>query len=178
MRTKSLQLLLFALSVLLLPSHSATVVNNKETLNTYSDNRKNIMSLLGFFKPKKEKTVLEENPDLMQQKVLFDLLSGMCDDGCDTDELPQSAGRFGYDITNPIPTHTVQGSTCYLEKLQTYDGEKIKYKRLGSCSSDISSHPIDLYKISHPNGEKLGEIYLSPYHKRNSEKPPTGFRLA
>ena len=38
-------------------------------------------------------------------------------------------------------------------------------------------YPIDGYSILHPDGRRLAVLYLSPYHKRNSEKAPRGFTL-
>lgn len=121
--------------------------------------------------------VLQENPAFQQQKDLFDAMSTMCEDGCEMDEIPEGYGDFGYDITNPIPTKTVFGSTSYLARLRSHDGAKVIYNRQGSLSSPVSSHPIDGYTISHPDGKELAILYLSPYHKRNSEKVPEGFTL-
>ncbi len=142
--------------------------------------RINNMGLLDFFRPKKPRTVLDqlqENPLFQKQKALFDLMSKMCTDGCETDEIPGGYGEFGHDITNPIPTLTVFGSTSYLARLVSPDGAKIVYEREGSSNSPVSSHPIDGYTISHPSGRQLGTLYFSPYHKRNSEKAPEGFKL-
>jgi len=120
---------------------------------------------------------LQENPIFQEQKALFDAMSKMCEDGCDTDEIPSGHGTFGYAATNPIPTKTVFGSTSYLARLRSSDGAKVVYEREGSLSSPVSPHPIDAYAISHPVGRRLATLYLSPYHKRNSEKAPRGFTL-
>jgi len=120
---------------------------------------------------------LQENPVFQQQKALFDAMSLMCEDGCETDEIPGGYGEFGYEVTNPIPTKTVFGSTSYLARLRAPDGTKVLYKRRGSTDSPVSSHPVDEYVISHPDGRQLATLYLSPYHKRNSEKKPRGFNL-
>jgi hypothetical protein len=138
------------------------------------------MGLFDFLKPKKPKTVwdqLQENPIFQEQKALFDAMSTMCEDGCETDEIPGGHGEFGHAVTNPIPTKTVFGSTSYLARLRSSDGAKVVYEREGSLSSPVSSHPIDGYGISHPDGRRLATLYLSPYHKRNSERAPRGFTL-
>ena len=120
---------------------------------------------------------LQGNPIFQEQKALFEMMSAMCEDGCETDVIPEGHGEFGHDITNPIPTRTVFGSNSYLARLRSSDGAKVIYNRQGSFSSPVSSHPIDGYEISHPNGRQLAVLYLSPYHKRSSEKAPRGFRL-
>lgn len=138
------------------------------------------MGLLDFFKPKKPEALpdpLQENPVTQKQKALFDAMSRMCENGCDTDEIPGGHGEFGRDITNPIPTRTIFGSAGYLARLASTDGVNVSYKRQASFASPVSPFPVDGYAISHPNGAQLGTLYLSPYHKRNSEKAPKGFTL-
>ncbi len=139
------------------------------------------MWLFDFFKPRKQKTLLdklEENPIIKESRELFDFIDSMCEDGCETDEIPRSYGEFGHEITNPIPTHTLFGSTKYLAHLRLPDGAKVDYEREGSSlvSSD-STKPIDIYRIMHPDGTEVATLYLCPYHKRNSEKVPEGFTL-
>jgi hypothetical protein len=68
-------------------------------------------------------------------------------------------------------------SIAYLAKLQAPDGRKVQYRRIRSISSQVSPNPIDMYELGHPIGRSLGTIYISPYHKRNSEKAPKGFTL-
>jgi hypothetical protein len=36
---------------------------------------------------------------------------------------------------------------------------------------------IDEYKLSNVPADQVIKIYISPYHKRNSEKAPEGFEL-
>jgi hypothetical protein len=121
---------------------------------------------------------LQKNPIVQQQKEIFDALSLLSEDGCDTDEIPGGHGEFGHEITNPIPTKTLFGSTSYLAQLRTPDGTKVLYARQGSLKSPVSDHPVDAYVISHPDSGQLAVLYLSPYHKRNSEKVPRGFTIA
>lgn len=128
-------------------------------------------------KPKSAWDALQENPLFKQQKDLFEAMSLMCEDGIDADELPNGRGEFGMTATNPIPCKTVFGSTSYLSRLRTPDGIKIVYERSGSISSDVTQHPVDVYEISHPNGQKLATLFISPYQKRISCKAPRGFKL-
>ena len=110
---------------------------------------------------------LKANKTFQDQRELYDLLNELCEGGCVTDELPGSSGDFGYDITNPIPTKTVFGSTSYLAKLRLPDGTKVLYERQGSVSSPVSPDPVDAYNIMHPDGRQLAVLYVSPYQKRN-----------
>jgi hypothetical protein len=109
---------------------------------------------------------------------LHTAMNRLCEDGVDADELPNGRGEFGWNPANPIPCNTVLGSTVYLSRLRTPDGAKVVYKRAGSIASEVSPHPVDAYQISHPDGRKLGPIFTSAYQKRNSNKSPSGLKLA
>jgi hypothetical protein len=137
------------------------------------------MGLFDIFrkKPTSILDALHSLPDFKKQKELFDALNLLCEDGIDADEMPNGQGEFGMESTNPIPCKTVFGSTAYLGRLRTLDGTKVVYERSGSIMTDLSPHPIDMYKISHPNGQKLTTLYISPYQKRVSRKAPQGFSL-
>ena len=111
-------------------------------------------------------------------KELFDVMNSMAEHGCDSDEIPGGTGEFGWEPSNPIPTRAVLGSTSYLNRLRSLNGESISYERVGSFDSLVSEMPVDGYEIIGRDGEILGVLYLSPYHQRNSEKAPTGLNLA
>ncbi len=129
---------------------------------------------------RKKETVWDElqaQPELGSLKAVYDAMAEISADGCETDERPEAYGAFGHDVTNPIPTKTLLGSTSYLERLRAPDGSKVGYERVGSFSSPVSSHPVDGYEISHPDGTKLAVIYLAPYSRLTLEKAPEGLDL-
>ena len=97
--------------------------------------------------------------------------------GTDEDEIPGGTGEFGISINNPIPTNTIAGSRVYLNNLITENGSKVTYERQGSTISEKIEKPIDLYSIYDGNKKKIAEIYISPYHKKNSKKAPKGFNI-
>lgn len=132
------------------------------------------MGLFDFFgKRKKEE---QEAAELLNAIIQYQVESRK--DGVDTDEIPNGYGPFGLSKTNPIPTRGVPGSNEYLARLRTKEGRSVESSRLGSTSAkDVTSGMIDMYNIS-SGGVSLGTVYLCPYHKRNSEKAPEGFRLA
>lgn len=110
-------------------------------------------------------------------KELFEAMNSLAEGGCDTDEVPGAEGRFGWDVSNPIPTNTTFGSTSYLARLRTADGDSVEYERIGSFDSPISTMPVDGYELTDGRGNELGVLYLSPYHKRNSRKAPEGLQI-
>lgn len=93
----------------------------------------------------------------------------------DQDEIPGAKGRFGYDIRNPIPIHGVPNSKIYLDKLRQWDGQPINFQREGSTSHESINFPIDQYLILSLDEDELCRIYISPYHKKCSEKAPDQF---
>jgi Apea-like HEPN len=97
--------------------------------------------------------------------------------GTDQDEIPEGQGPFGLSKDNPIPTNLIPGSNKYLDQLRTEDGKKITYRRHGSTTSSIIKKPIDLYSLFDETGNTIAQIYISPYHKKNSAKAPDGFLL-
>lgn len=97
-------------------------------------------------------------------------------DGCDSYTIPNGFGKFGLSLNNPIPAHGVSGIYEYLDHLRDKAGNKITYRRLGIVESQVSNHPIDIYEIKAPSTE-TAKLYISAYHKRNSQLSPSGFIL-
>ena len=89
-------------------------------------------------------------------------------------EMPEGIGEFGLELTNPIPLKNIQSSTLYLEGLRASDGTKVDYERLGSFIAANIQKPIDNYLITHNNGTKIANIYISHYQEKNSKKAPNG----
>ena len=140
-----------------------------------------VISAMHFIKPTKKqpKSIMDElnaNPKFQEMKGLFEIMQSMNEDGTDEDEIPEGYGEFGYELTNPIPVNTTFGSTSYLAKLKTMNNLKVTYERIGSFSSPISNHPVDGYQIS-VDGKDLATLYISCYHKKNSEKAPKNLKF-
>jgi hypothetical protein len=129
-------------------------------------------------KPRTVWDTLTANPIFRQQNDLAEAMSLLCEDAGAADELPNAEGEFGMSPSNPILCKTVFGSTAYLSRLRALDGTKVVYERVGSTTSDMTPHPVDMYEISHPNGDRLATLYISPYYKRNSAKVPQNFQFA
>ncbi len=110
--------------------------------------------------------------------MLVDAMAELCEDGVDTDELPNVTGEFGRNPNNPIPTRTVFGSMSYLAQLRGPDGEKVNNSRRGSTSSSATASPVDIYDITDNDGRALAQLFISPYQKRNSRRAPDGLILA
>ncbi len=119
-----------------------------------------------------------EEPAKTKEEVLVELFKvglGMNGDGFDLDEIPNGFGEFGHAVTNPIPVKGIISNKIYLDKLRTKNGEKILYERIASYQSENIKHSIDGYTIYDLNKNQIAILYLSPYHKRVSNKAPRGF---
>lgn len=143
-----------------------------------------IIVLLNVLKSKPK-----ENPKSLMDKIasteyyqknkeLFDLQKEfMGAQGTDEDVMPDGYGEYGIEVTNPIPTSTVYGSIAYLGKLRTMDGTKVEYKRIGSTSAPNINQIIDEYEIF-ARGQKITNLFICPYNKKNSDRAPKGFKIS
>jgi hypothetical protein len=112
----------------------------------------------------------------MKKNGVFEWMQNLAKKGTDQDVIPEGIGKFGYDVTNPIPTNTIDGSTSYFERLYTDEGVKVKYERLGSTISSNIKGIIDIYLIF-IDGQEITKLYISPYNRKTSKKAPKGFIL-
>jgi hypothetical protein len=128
-------------------------------------------------KPRSVMDVLNGDPEFQVMKELFDTMSKLNEGGTVEDTIPQGIGEFGHEVTNPIPVNTVMGSIAYLGRLRTLDGKKVHYERIGSMGASNIDNPIDAYRIL-ADGKLLATLHISPYHRKNSERSPRGFKLA
>jgi len=130
-----------------------------------------------FVKKKTLMDALNENPEFKKMKEFYELLNKLNEDGTDQDTIPGGFGEYGYDVTNPIPVNTIFGNTAYLARLITLNDIKVKYERVGSTGSINIEHPVDIYNIFEDD-KKIATLYISPYHKKNSDLAPKGFKIA
>lgn len=128
-------------------------------------------------KPKSVMDALNENPQFKEMKGLYEVMQTMNEGGTDEDVMPDGYGEFGHEPTNPIPVNTVMGSIAYLGKLRTLDGIKVQYERMGSITAPNIDNMIDEYEIV-ANGKKITHLFICPYNKKNSDRPPKGFKIS
>ncbi len=147
------------------------ILNRDDNIFSDSDSEK----LYGFLQKKfLKKTHGGDDDDILEilSKVVF---AG--DTGYDLDEIPEGFGEFGLDVTNPIPVQGIISNEVYLKKLVTIDSREIHWEREGSTKTDNIENAIDIYKIFDSSGTLITKLFISPYHKRISNKIPKGFML-
>jgi hypothetical protein len=92
--------------------------------------------------------------------------------GLDCDQLPDSRGRFGLEVTNPVPVNGPIGELAYLSKLRTSNGERLLFHRIGSQDG------VDIFEAVDFSGQEWFVLYLDMYHPRKSRLAPTGLSLS
>ena len=114
--------------------------------------------------------------DEMRELILNEIYSNP--QKCSDDEIPQGVGKFGLEITNPIPIFGVLANEIYLNKLLFLNGFKPRWRRIGSASTFSITKPIDMYEIFDNQGETICTLYINPYHSKISNKIPKGFKTS
>jgi len=94
-----------------------------------------------------------------------------------TNEIYGAVGEFGLEPSNPVPVYGVPSNEVYLGRLRTLDGMPIKWNRVGSMQHENINEPIDNYNVFDSKGNKIANIYISPYHLHTSLKAPKGFKI-
>ena len=122
--------------------------------------------------------ITDNNVPFEEIKKAFDLIKSLVggDNGTYEDTMPEGCGEFGLDVTNPIPVDTIVGNRMYLERLQTTEGKKISYERIGQFQAPNIPSIIDGYRIF-VKGKEITKLYICPYNKKNTERAPKGFKL-
>ena len=130
-------------------------------------------------KPMSLLDALQGLPEFQAQNELYSVLKEEASlEPTEDGVLPGASGAFGASPQNPIPVRTIFASTSYLARVTTLAGEKVNYRRIGSFESMITDKMVDGYRLTSPQGEELGTIFLSPYCTLTSMRPPAGFAFA
>jgi hypothetical protein len=110
--------------------------------------------------------------DRAQTAMVGEPIASMINRGLDCDQLPDSKGRFGLEVTNPIPVNGPIGEVAYLSKLRTSKGERLLFHRIGSQGT------VDIFEAVDFGGQEWFVLYLDMYHPRKSRLSPTGLSIS
>jgi len=110
----------------------------------------------------------EEHQNTLIPEPLAQLIKG----GVACDEVPGASGSFGFASSNPIPVNGSIGELAYLSRLETTQGERILFHRIGAINT------IDVFEAVTYSGGAWFVFFLDMYHPRRSRKAPAGFRIA
>lgn len=108
----------------------------------------------------------------LQNQTLPLALKEKIEAGEDCDTISNSSGRFGHDITNPIPVNGPLGELTYLSRL-----------RLRSTGSMVFFHKvktiglIDKFELVNVSGKFVDYLYVDMYHPRATRLYPDAYTL-
>jgi len=106
-----------------------------------------------------------------QNSLLPKLIQSEIINGVSVDKLPGATGRFGFEENNPIPVNGPLGELTYMSQLETNEGERLLFHRIGSRNK------IDIFEAVTFSGSSWHRFFLDFYHPRRSKLAPEGFRL-
>ena len=75
------------------------------------------------------------------------------------------------EIGNPIPVNGPIGEQTYLSRLETIQGERILFHRIGAINM------IDVFEAVTYSGSEWFIFFLDSYHPRRSRNAPQEFRM-
>lgn len=107
-----------------------------------------------------------------QNKLLGDEMEAMLLSAPAIDERPDGQGAFGLDERNPIPVNGAIGELSYLSKLETSNGERMMFHRVGAINT------VDVFEAVTYSGSGWYIFFVDYYHPRRSRKAPSGFQIA
>lgn len=88
------------------------------------------------------------------------------------DRDPNGTGPFGLAEANPIPVNGPVGELAYLSNLETAQGERLLFHRIGSVGT------IDVFEAVTFSGSEWFIFFVDFYHPRRSRVTPVGFRFS
>lgn len=92
--------------------------------------------------------------------------------GADCDIVPGAKGRFGHDLTNPIPVNGPFGEMTYLSRLRLLStGSMVFYHKVETIGD------IDKFELVNVSGRFVDYLYVDPWHPRVSRLYPEGYTL-
>jgi hypothetical protein len=112
------------------------------------------------------------NTATLQNDTYDEKLAAKVRNGVDCDTVPDAAGRFGYDQTNPIPVNGPLGELSYLSRLRVRStGSMIFFHKTRSIGT------IDEFEVVNVSGRFAARLYFDMYHPRVSRLYPEKFTL-
>ena len=92
--------------------------------------------------------------------------------GEDCDQVSGAYGRFGHDVTNPIPVNGPSGEFVYLSRLRLRrTGSMVFFHNVGQIGR------IHVFELTNVSGHFADRLYVDMYHPRCSRLYPEGYTL-
>lgn len=107
-----------------------------------------------------------------QNGLLPEPMSQAIRSGPACDVVPGATGKFGLESSNPIPVNGAIGELAYLSRLETSQGERLLFHRIGAVNT------VDVFEAVTYSGSGWFVFFLDMYHPRRSRQAPEGFVIA
>lgn len=107
-----------------------------------------------------------------QNSMLPEPITQVIKAGVACDVVPGASGKFGLEPSNPIPVNGAIGELAYLSRLETTQGERLLFHRIGAIDQ------IDVFEGVTYSGSAWFVFFVDMYHPRRSRRAPEGFRVA
>lgn len=107
-----------------------------------------------------------------QNSLLPAPLAEVIKSGVSCDVIPGAKGEFGFEATNPIPVNGALGELSYLSRLESAQGERLLFHRIGAVDK------IDVFEAVTYSGSSWFVFFMDMYHPRRSRRAPDGFAIA
>ena len=111
------------------------------------------------------------SPELQNESLPKELARDVLQ-GEDCDQVSGASGRFGHDVTNPIPVNGPSGEFVYLSRLRLRrTGSMVFFHKVGRIGR------IDVFELTNVSGQFADRLYVDMYHPRCSRLYPEGYTL-
>lgn len=107
-----------------------------------------------------------------QNSLLPDPMAQVIKGGLACDVIPGASGPFGFDPRNPIPVNGAIGELAYLSRLETAQGERLLFHRIGAINK------LDVFEAVTYSGSAWYVFFVDMYHPRRSRQAPERFVIA
>lgn len=107
-----------------------------------------------------------------QNGMLPDPIAQAIKGGVACDVIPGATGKFGLEPGNPIPVNGAIGELAYLSRLETSQGERLLFHRIGAIDT------VDVFEAVTYSGNGWFVFFVDMYHPRRSRQAPEGFVIA
>lgn len=107
-----------------------------------------------------------------QNSILPEPVAHAIKGGIACDVIPGATGAFGLEPSNPIPVNGAIGELAYLSRLETSQGERLLFHRIGAIGK------VDVFEGVTYSGSAWFVFFVDMYHPRRSRQAPHGFVIA
>lgn len=116
----------------------------------------------------------EKKNEILRDSIELGRLFEQIEKNTNGNYMTNSYGKFGYEITNPIPVYGHDGIKDYFLGLCSIDNRQFTVTRNGSVAAENIKSIIDSYTLKFMEGDEV-VLYMCLYNTKSSSLTPEGF---